>query len=161
DMCRNGLYTERGIKERHGYGAERFRIEPEFAIKIDPALGPLGVLLEPTSIVAKAWDHVGLIGNRAKGWQPRSVLVTGAGPIGLLAALTGAQRGLEVHVLDHGHHPKKSALVHKLGGTYHTSGEKLIDQLRPDIVMECTGAAAVITELFGSTAPGGIVCLLG
>jgi threonine dehydrogenase-like Zn-dependent dehydrogenase len=24
DMCRNGLYTERGIKERHGYGAERF-----------------------------------------------------------------------------------------------------------------------------------------
>ena len=26
DMCRNGRYTERGIKERHGYGAERFRI---------------------------------------------------------------------------------------------------------------------------------------
>src|SRR6187399_2019776 len=24
DMCRNGKYTERGIKERHGYGAERF-----------------------------------------------------------------------------------------------------------------------------------------
>ena len=39
DMCRNGRYTERGIKERHGYGAERFRIEPEFAIKIDPELG--------------------------------------------------------------------------------------------------------------------------
>ena len=29
------------------------------------------------------------------------MLVTGAGPIGLLAALMGAQRGLEVHVLDH------------------------------------------------------------
>jgi 2-polyprenyl-6-methoxyphenol hydroxylase-like FAD-dependent oxidoreductase len=28
------------------------------------------------------------------------VLVTGAGPIGLLAALLGIQRGLEVHVLD-------------------------------------------------------------
>ena len=36
DMCRNGRYTERGIKERHGYGVERFRIEPEFAVKIDP-----------------------------------------------------------------------------------------------------------------------------
>src|SRR5262245_62243492 len=55
DMCRNGRYTERGIKERHGYGAERFRIEPEFAIKIDRALGILGVLLEPASILAKAW----------------------------------------------------------------------------------------------------------
>jgi len=37
DMCRNGRYTERGIKERHGYGAEHFRIEPEFVIKLDPA----------------------------------------------------------------------------------------------------------------------------
>ena len=49
DMCRNGRYTERGIKERHGYGAERFRLEPEFAVKIDPALGILGVLLEERS----------------------------------------------------------------------------------------------------------------
>ena len=30
DMCRNGRYTERGIKERHGFGSEYFRIEPEF-----------------------------------------------------------------------------------------------------------------------------------
>src|SRR5262249_60873314 len=54
DMCRNGRYTERGIKERHGYGAERFRIESDFAIRIDPALGVLGVLLEPATILAKA-----------------------------------------------------------------------------------------------------------
>ena len=39
DMCRNGRYTERGIKGLHGFGAERFRIEPEFAVKVDPALG--------------------------------------------------------------------------------------------------------------------------
>src|SRR5580658_9663695 len=44
DMCRNGLYTERGIKQRHGYGAERWLIEPGFAVKVDPALGLLGVL---------------------------------------------------------------------------------------------------------------------
>jgi glucose 1-dehydrogenase len=161
DMCRNGRYTERGIKERNGYGAERFRIEPEFAIKIDPALGPLGVLLEPASIVAKAWDHVALIGGRAKGWQPRTLLVTGGGPVGLLAALMGAQRALEVHVLDHGTNPAKSDLVQRLGGTYHADGAKLIDRLRPDIVLECTGAASVISALFGSAAPGGIVCLLG
>lgn len=32
DMCRNGRYTERGIKECDGYGAERFLLEPAFAI---------------------------------------------------------------------------------------------------------------------------------
>src|SRR5215831_18202492 len=101
DMCRNGRYTERGIKERHGYGAEYFRIEPEFAVKIDPTLGLLGVLLEPASILAKAWDHTERIGQRAWGWRPKVLLVTGAGPIGLLAALMGMQRGLDVHVLDH------------------------------------------------------------
>src|SRR6187399_560241 len=55
DMCRNGEYTEHGIKARNGFGAEFFRIEPEFAIKLDPALAEIGVLLEPTSVVAKAW----------------------------------------------------------------------------------------------------------
>jgi len=31
DMCRNGQYTERGIKEIHGLMSERWRIEPEYA----------------------------------------------------------------------------------------------------------------------------------
>jgi glucose 1-dehydrogenase len=47
DMCRNGRYTEHGIKELDGFGSERWRIQPEFAVKIDPALDRLGVLLEP------------------------------------------------------------------------------------------------------------------
>ena len=38
DMCRNGNYTERGIKELHGYGREQWRVEPDFALKLDPAL---------------------------------------------------------------------------------------------------------------------------
>ncbi len=39
DMCTNGQYTERGIKEIHGFMSERWRIEPEYAIKVDPSLG--------------------------------------------------------------------------------------------------------------------------
>ena len=140
DMCRNGRYTERGIKERHGYGAERFRIEPEFAIRIDPALGILGVLLEPASILAKAWDYAERIGHRARAWQPRTLLVTGAGPIGLLAALMGKQRDL--------------------GGTYHSDPSSL-ERLAPDILMECTGAAALIRGCLDATAAAGIVCLTG
>ena len=62
DMCRNGRYTERGIKERNGYGSDLFRIEPDFLVKLDPSLGMNGVLVEPTSVVAKAWDHTERIG---------------------------------------------------------------------------------------------------
>jgi threonine dehydrogenase-like Zn-dependent dehydrogenase len=99
DMCRNGRHTECGIKGRRGFGSERHRIEPEFAVKLAPGLARVGVLLEPASVVAKAWEHVERIGARAA-WRPARALVTGAGPVGLLAALLGAQRGLEVRVFD-------------------------------------------------------------
>ena len=99
DMCRNGRYTEHGIRGLHGFGSERFRVEPGHAVKLDPRLGDVGVLLEPASVLAKAWEHVERIGRRAV-WEPWRVLVTGAGPIGLLAAMMGVQRGLDVHVLD-------------------------------------------------------------
>jgi threonine dehydrogenase-like Zn-dependent dehydrogenase len=88
DMCRNGQYTEHGIKALHGFARQRYRADPEGLVRVDPALGDLGVLLEPTSVVAKAWEHIERIGSRAH-WQPQRVLVTGAGAIGLLGALLG------------------------------------------------------------------------
>ena len=161
DMCRNGLYTERGIKERNGYGSDVFRIEPEFLIKLDPSLGMHGVLVEPTSVVAKAWDHIERIGRRSRAWQPRTLLVTGAGPIGLLAAMIGAQRGLEVHVLDHNESMAKQVIVRELGGTLHLGRVGDLNGLKPDILMECTGVPSVVRDALGSTAAAGIVCLVG
>src|ERR1700722_16421207 len=73
----------------------------------------------PACAVGKAWDHIGRIGRRSRAWQPRTLLVTGAGPIGLLAAMIGAQRGLEVHVLDHNERGRKKTIVRELGGTFH------------------------------------------
>lgn len=158
DMCRNGRYTERGIKERNGYGSEYFRVEPDFAVPIAPALGPLGVLLEPTSVVAKAWDHVERIGARSAAWQPRVALITGAGPVGLLAALLGRQRGFELHILDRTTDGPKPQLARDLGATYHTGD---LGKLAPDVVIECTGAATVVLDAMSRTAPSGIVCLAG
>jgi threonine dehydrogenase-like Zn-dependent dehydrogenase len=157
-MCRNGQYTERGIKQRNGYGSEQFRLEPKFTIPIDPTLGILGVLLEPTSVVAKAWEQVERIGARGAAWQPRVVLVTGAGPVGLLAALMAKQRGYEVHILDRVDHGPKPALARDLGAIYHTGD---LGKLEPDIVIECTGAAAVVLDVMNRNAPEGIICLAG
>jgi threonine dehydrogenase-like Zn-dependent dehydrogenase len=157
-MCRNGQYTERGIKQRNGYGSEQFRIEPDFVITVDAALKDHGVLLEPASVVAKAWEQVERIGARSAAWHPREALVTGAGPVGLLAALMGTQRGLKMHVLDRAKDGAKPELARALGAVYHVGD---LGELRPDIVIECTGAGAVVLDAMGRTAPGGIVCLAG
>ncbi|MEH0938602.1 glucose 1-dehydrogenase [Micromonospora psammae] len=159
DMCRNGQYTEHGIKGLHGFTRERWRIQPKYAVPLDPALASVGMLLEPTSVVAKAWDHIDQIGARAL-WQPQTALITGAGPIGLLAALLATQRGLTVHVLDRNTTGPKPDLVRGLGATYHTVPVAELD-LQPDVVVECTGAPVVVLDAMCKVGPTGIVCLTG
>ncbi|TDQ00360.1 glucose 1-dehydrogenase [Labedaea rhizosphaerae] len=161
DMCRNGRYTERGIKERHGYGSELWTVEADYAIAVNPGLADVGVLLEPTSVVAKAWEQVRRVGERS--WfSPQRALVTGAGPIGLLAALIGTQLGLEVHVLDRVTSGPKPELVQALGATYHDgSAVDVFKTLTPDVVIEATGAGQLVFEAMAYTASYGIVCLTG
>ena len=159
DMCRNGRYTERGIKQIDGFMSERWRIEPEFAVKIDRSLGLLGVLLEPTTVVAKAWEQVGRVGQRSF-WEPRTALVTGAGPIGLLAAMVGRQRGLDVHVLSRETSGPKPDLVQAIGATYHSGSVKDVG-FEPDVIVECTGVGQVIADSIRAIGAGGVVCLTG
>jgi threonine dehydrogenase-like Zn-dependent dehydrogenase len=159
DMCRNGQYTERGIKELDGFMSERWRIEPGYVTKLDPSLGVLGVLLEPTTVVAKAWELVGAMRARAF-WVPRQVLITGAGPIGMLAALIGTRHGFDVHVLDRVTEGAKPDLVKHLGATYHAGAVADLD-FEPDVIIECTGAGPVIVESIRKVGAGGVVCLTG
>ncbi|GAA1286293.1 glucose 1-dehydrogenase [Saccharothrix xinjiangensis] len=161
DNCRNGRYTERGIKELDGYGAELWCVEPEFAVALDPGLAHLGVLVEPTSVVAKAWEQVWRVGGRA--WfEPRRALVTGAGPIGLLAAMIGVRAGLEVHVLDRVGTGPKPRLVEQLGATYHHADvDEVASRLLPDVVIEATGVGDLVFAVMRHTAPYGVVCLTG
>ena len=159
DMCRNGRYTEHGIKALDGFGCDWYRMDPQFVVRIDQSLGKLGVLVEPASVVAKAWEHTEQIGRRAR-WHPRRALVTGAGPVGLLAALLGVQRGLDVHVFDREVDGPKPALVRDLGATYHTG--TLGDLPGPfDVIIECTAAPSLVIEIVSLAAPDGIVCLAG
>ena len=159
DFCRNGRYTEHGIKQHDGFLAEQYRITPDFVVKLDPALGLRGVLLEPTSVVAKAWEQVNRIGGRAH-WAPAKAVVTGAGPIGLLAALIGVQAGLEVHVIDQMTTGVKPDLVRDLGATYHTGS---IADACPgaDAIIECTGVSSLVLDAMEHVGTGGVVCLTG
>jgi threonine dehydrogenase-like Zn-dependent dehydrogenase len=159
DMCRNGQYTERGIKEIHGFMSERWRTEPEYAIKIDSSLGILGVLLEPMTVIAKALEQVVAVGQRSF-WEANTVLVTGAGPIGLLAACVASRRGKDVHVLDRVETGVKPELVRALGATYH-SGRIMDLGFEPDVIVECTGVGSVLLDALHKIGAGGVICLTG
>ncbi|MFP3713519.1 glucose 1-dehydrogenase [Puerhibacterium sp. TATVAM-FAB25] len=161
DMCRNGRFTERGIKDLHGYAGERWTVEADYAVRLDPSLEQVGVLLEPTTVVAKAWQQVDAVGGRS--WfEPERALITGAGPIGLLAALIGVQRGLDVHVVDHSTSGPKPGLVRSLGATYHSDPvAEVADAVQADVVIEATGAAEVVFEAVAATRAFGVTCLTG
>jgi threonine dehydrogenase-like Zn-dependent dehydrogenase len=159
-MCTNGGYREHGIKALHGFARESYRAPAEALVKLDTGLGELGVLVEPTSVVAKAWEQVDRVGGRAAAWDPQVALVTGAGPIGLLAALLASQRGLQVHVVDLLTTGRKPALVEELGARYHTGSLSELD-ICPDVIIECTGVGDVIGAVLGRARANGVVCMAG
>ncbi len=100
------------------------------------------------------------IGGRAP-VAPWRALVIG-GPIGLLAALLGVQRGLEVHVLDRVTGGLKPKLVEALDATYHpTSVATIARDAAPDIVIEATGVGELVFDAIEHVRRGGIVCLAG
>jgi threonine dehydrogenase-like Zn-dependent dehydrogenase len=160
DMCTNGRYTERGIKSRHGYASERYRIRPEYLVAVDPALGIRGVLLEPATVVAKAWDHIEKVGRRST-WAPEATLITGAGPIGLLAALLSVQRGYRTYVLDPATEGRKPDMVRRLGASYIHHGELAETAGEVDIVIECTGYIQMLLEAGPQHVRHRIICLTG
>jgi threonine dehydrogenase-like Zn-dependent dehydrogenase len=88
------------------------------------------------------------------------VLVTGAGPIGLLAALLGRQRGLDVHVLDRVTEGPKPGLVTDLGAVYHHGTVEEACR-ETDVAIECTGVGDLVFDVMEHLAPNGILCLAG
>ena len=90
-MLKRALHRA-GIKQLDGYASQQWTVEADDAVRLERRLEEVGVLMEPTTVVAKAWEQVERVGARA--WfKPRRVLVTGAGPVGLLAALLAASAG--------------------------------------------------------------------
>ena len=159
DACQNGQYTEHGIKELDGFMRDHYRAEPDAVVKVSSSLSHLGVLLEPTTVVAKAWSLVDTVGKRAA-WKPKTALIVGAGPIGLLAALLGVQRELDVYVIDRVTSGTKPDLVTALGATYKASAIADLG-FAPDIIIECTGVPKLMIDAAIALGVDGTLCLAG
>jgi hypothetical protein len=76
-----------------GFARERFRTPVTHAVPLDATLGVAGVLLEPASIVAKAWDQIDRIGRRAGG-RPAGYSSLAPVPWGCSRLCSGCRDGL-------------------------------------------------------------------
>ena len=165
DLCTSGHYTERGIKGRHGYMAERYAESPEFLFKIDKAIREIGVLLEPMTIVENGVAESLQIQKRLPS-TPRTAVVFGAGPVGLLGAAALRVRDLDTIVVSM--EPEtdiRAEIAKQMGCRYHSVASSPLDKLAtqipaPDIILECTGSSAVGFAAMQMLAADGILCLL-
>jgi threonine dehydrogenase-like Zn-dependent dehydrogenase len=181
DFCETGQYVERGIKGRHGYLSEYYVEEARYLIKVPRESLAYGVLTEPQSIVEKVWDQAQRIQQRLI-WQPKTALVLGSGPLGLLAAFTCRCLGLDTVVWSMSPSDGPAAeLVRACGAEYRQAGggssgaasggagaaaETLSGFLersgkRADLIFECTGYSPLAFEGMTALGPNGVLALLG
>jgi len=165
DMCSSGQYQERGIMRRHGYMAQFYVESPQWLNKIPKAAEGVGVLLEPISVVEKGIDQAFLLQRRLK-WEPKTALVLGGGPIGLLASAVSRLRGLTTYVV--GREPEndlRARIAEQMGATFVSVASKtLVDvtkEMPPiDLAIEATGAAPVAFAAMQVLGRNGVLCLL-
>ena len=104
DFCYTGLFTERGIKEAHGYLAEYVVDRERSMVPVPSDLGDIAVLTEPLTIAEKALTQVFWLMQHRPPWlEPDSLakggvgdlsaLVLGIGPSGSRGAMTLAVAG--------------------------------------------------------------------
>src|SRR6202050_3179072 len=103
DMCQTGRYRERGIRGLDGYQTEYVVDQEQYIVRVPAELEPVGVLMEPLSVVEKAIDETLRVqtlrcpdaATTPDWFHGRRCLVAGLGPVGLLAAMVLRLRGGE------------------------------------------------------------------
>lgn len=172
DFCITGDYTERGIKQAHGYMTE-FVVEDErYVVNVPRALREVGVLVEPLTIAEKAAEQVRIVMQRLPGHlvaEPsfRRAVVLGAGPVGLLGAMKLVAEGFDTFVYSKGGADSASAgVVAAIGARFVSSDVHKPVELAGmigniSLVYEATGVAKVSFDVMSVLGNNGIFIFTG
>jgi threonine dehydrogenase-like Zn-dependent dehydrogenase len=169
DFCVTGDFLERGIKGAHGFLQEYVVEEDEHLVPVHRKLAEVAVLTEPLSISAKAAEQGGVIQQRLPWERPRvRGLVLGAGPVGLLGALSMVVRHIETFV--YSLEPTtdvRAKIARSLGATYVSGSEVPLgkDFVRKvgamDLIYEAVGISRVGFDAIGALGPNGLLVFTG
>lgn len=177
DFCYTGQFTERGIKEAHGFLAEHVVEDTQYLTQVPAELRDVAVLVEPLTIAEKAIAQVWQVQQRlpwACSIDPDSrpshgctALALGAGPVGLLGAMALADSGF--HTFVYSREPEggpRSQLVESFGGRYVSAETTSVDQLPErlggiDVVYEATGASGLAFDVLRVLGVNGVYIFTG
>lgn len=167
DLCVTGLYRERGIVGLHGFLSERVVDIEANLIRVPPELVEVAPLVESLCTPEKALRRISNARAHLPNPTVRRALVTGTGPIAMLAVLALRLRGIET--CDLARQPSDSLmarLIESAGATYVPLQD--VDPERPrdrlgefDAIIEATGAIEVAVCVLGALARNGVLDLVG
>lgn len=162
--CLDMRFMGSAMRMPHVQGAFRDRIVVDAAqcvpVDDDLSLGE-AAMAEPLAVVLHALNQAGNVAGAR-------VLVTGAGPIGLLALLAARFAGAaEVVMTDIADEPL--VLARKLGASDTVNVATSAVDLEPyaqekgrfDVCFECSGAGPALAAAFGVVRPGGTIVRVG
>jgi threonine dehydrogenase-like Zn-dependent dehydrogenase len=175
DMCQTGKYRERGIRGLDGYQTEYAVDQEQYVVRVPTELEPVGVLMEPLSVVEKAIDEALRVqmarcpdaATTPDWFDGRRCLVAGLGPVGLLAAMVLRLRGGEVYGLDVvDSNTARPKWLGGIGGHYIDGREVPADQVEKtigsmDLILDASGIAELEFNLLDALALNGIYVLTG
>ncbi len=172
DFCFTGDFSERGIKNLHGFMTE-FVVDDERYMHVVPrALRDVAVLVEPLTIAEKALIEINQVQQRLP-WDCQHqkmchrAVVIGAGPVGLLGAMALVARGFDTSVYSRELAPNpKADLVASIGAHYFSAQNTPLEQLAEqvgniDLVYEATGASAIAFQMMKVLGTNGIFVFTG
>jgi threonine dehydrogenase-like Zn-dependent dehydrogenase len=178
DFCYTGEFTERGIKEAHGYLTGLVVDREAYMVPVPAALADLAVLTEPLTIAEKALTQVFWLMQHRPPWlspetpaeqcgRGLSALVLGAGPVGLLGAMALTVAGFSTYVYSRELPPSpRTDLVAAIGATYVSSQAKTFSDLREeigniDLIYEAVGHSDFALAALRVLGQNGIFILTG
>jgi glucose 1-dehydrogenase len=177
DFCSTGDFTERGIKMVHGFMTEYYVDDEQFLNPVPPSLRDVAVLVEPLTVAEKALEQVWAVQKRlpwirqdapanALGTGLRA-LVLGAGPVGILGAMTLVRHGFETFVYSRSKKPNpKAELVESFGAKYISSETVSTDALAEqlgniDLVYEAVGVSKISYDVLRVLGTNGVYVFTG
>jgi threonine dehydrogenase-like Zn-dependent dehydrogenase len=167
DFCYTGDFTERGIKQNHGYMTEFVVEEEEYLNPVPRELRDVGVLVEPLTIAEKSLEQLWTVQNRLPWDGRRRAVVLGAGPVGILGAMALKVEGFEVSVYSRSpDHAENNQILSAIGARYIAAETHSTDDLAKiaapiDVVYEATGASGVAFDVLKHLGPNAVFVFTG
>jgi glucose 1-dehydrogenase len=167
DFCYTGDFTERGIKQNHGYMTEFVVEDEQYLNPVPRELRDVAVLVEPLTIAEKSLEQLWTVQQRLPWNRHRSAVVLGAGPVGILGAMALTVEGFDVTVYSRSaNHEEKNVILSAIGAQYIAaethSTEEMAKLAGPiDVVYEATGASSVAFDVLKHLGPNAVFVFTG